>query len=894
MNQLYRIVWSASLGAFQVTSELAYAHGSTGGSGSSRKRRRRRMAPRITAIAAAAALMTGSHGARAQVTVDGSTYTDGSVGAVSQNGVTWDGANLTVPLGATTASTDTGIGIVNSTVGMLTNSGVINGTNTGILNSGTIGTLTNSGTLSGGLSGIDTSNSIGLLNNTLGGFISGGNTGIKNLGTIGTLANSGTITGGHTGIFSGATIGTLSNSGTISSVSAAVVNQGNIGTLINHGLIQGATGINNANFGGGGIGTIINTGTIIGSGGAISNINGGTIGVITNSGLIAGDIFDSSFVNNSLTFDGGTGSTFGTLTGSPGGIGAISDTHGNVTFGSGNLVLNDTVSAGSNTVFNTGATLEVDHPITISSTYSQGAAATLLIGVSDSATSTGSESDTGYGRLVVDGNATIAAASSVTLKSTTGNYGFAAGQRYVVIEATGTGTYNVGSLNYAILGYVATLTGTSVTAGGDTDLVVAVDSAKINATPTPAPSPPPTSTPTPAPTPTPTPTPTLAVNPTTPNASHVLNGLLRYTGVSSPQLLNLYDAVLALGATGTTAEVTRAGTRLAPLSQATVAQAATAPTNSMLNVVSSHLDSMRVSDNNGLSGASSGIATGEGMPANGVWGQAFGGHASQSERDQIDGYNANFGGLMVGFDRAVSDSWRVGGVFSYSNSVIDNTGDTSGDSTRLNAYGLMGYGGYTANRWYANLSGGVVAQHYDSTRQIDFSGFSGQAGGSFSGMQYVMRGEAGLPLMVGPLTVTPLAALTYSYLHQNGYTENGGDGAALAVGAAHSTSVKSDLGARFSRELTTSYGVLVPELTLAWRHEYDNTRVSTVAGFAADPTGDTNFSTVGPSPQSNLADLALGVTLLRANNLSLTARYEMEAAHGYLAQVGALKLRQLF
>jgi len=778
----------------------------------------------------------------------------------------------------TVSSAAFGIDNNGGTITTLNNSGIISGGNTGIYNGGTIGTLSNSGTISGSNHGIGNfdGGSITTLNNS--GTISGTVFGIYNYGgAITTLNNSGIISGGYTGIYNSGTIGTLSNSGTISGSNNGgdgITNFGSITTLTNSGIISGSTGIYNDY--GGSIGSLNNSGLITGSVYALYNGTSGTLGLVTNAGTIAGNIFNGS--SSDLSIDGGTGSTFGTLTGyTSGSIGTITNTSSNVVFGSGNLLLNDTINVGSNAVNNTGtAVLQVNQAVTITGNYNQGAGATLQIGVASGATPLGTLTDTGYGRLVVTGNSTIASGSTVTLQSN--GYAFAAGQRYVVVDTAGTAVYNPGSLNYSINGYTSSVTGATVANGSNSDLVLNVVSATLISTST--------STPTPK------------VSPTTSNASNAIGGLLGYTGVGSPQLLNLYNAMIALEANGTAAAVTRAGTQLAPISQASVAQAATAPTTSVLNVVSGHLDSLRLADNDGLGGASgatsSGVSTGDSAPANGAWGQVFGGHASQSERDQVDGYNANFGGLMVGVDRALSDTWRVGGVFSYSNSLIDNTGDTSGDSTRLNSYGLMGYGGYTANRWYANISGGIVAQHYDSTRGIDFSGFSGQANGSFSGMQYVIRSEAGMPLAVGPLTVTPLAALTYSYLHQNGYVESGGDGAGLAVGAAHSTSVKSDLGARFARQFTTSYGVLVPELTVAWRHEYDNTRVSTAASYAADPTGETSFTTVGPSPESNLADLSLGLTLLRANNLSVTARYEMEAAHGYLAQVGTLKLRQVF
>jgi len=51
---------------------------------------------------------------------------------------------------------------------------------------------------------------------------------------------------------------------------------------------------------------------------------------------------------------------------------------------------------------------------------------------------------------------------------------------------------------------------------------------------------------------------------------------------------------------------------------------------------------------------------------------------------------------------------------------------------------------------------------------------------------------------------------------------------------------------------------------------------------------------VGAAPVSNLADLTLGVTLLRASHLSLSARYELQAGQGFLSHTGSLKLQQLF
>ncbi|WP_158905969.1 autotransporter domain-containing protein [Burkholderia sp. L27(2015)] len=762
--------------------------------------------------------------------------------------------------------------------------------NSASTSAGAIGTLTNSGMISGTASGISNNGVITLLNNTLGGTISG-SIGVSNTGA--SVRTSTIISGTSTRISNTSTgtgtIGTLTNSGMISGTVSAISNSGVI-TLLNNtvgGTISGNTGISNPGAGtsitgsttsitaAGTIGTLTNSGTITGSLYAIDN--GGSLGTITNSGVIAGNIRNTSL--HDLNINGGTGSTFGTLTGFAGGtIGTITNTNSNVNFGSGNLLLNDTVNLGNNTLNNTAATLQVNNAITVNGNYNQGAAATLQIGVANNAMPNGSlTGDSGYGRLVVTGSAIIAAGSSISLKPLTA-YNFAVGQRFVVVDASSNGTnYNQTNLNYSAANFAGTLSGTNVATDGRSDLVVtlAAGAPASSTTPPTTQSNPPTPLPSPA---------------TVPNAVSALSGLLSYSGIS-PGLLNLFNAADALAAGSSTAAVNRAGVQLAPVQQATSTGAAAAPTLDVLNVVAAHADSLRLAQADGIG---SGVSTGEGAPAWSTWGQAFGGHASQNEREQVPGYSANYGGLIVGVDKSISDRWRAGGVFSYTNTAINDEGDAGGDSTRVNSYGFIGYASYTGQPWYVNLSGGVVQQDYTTNRQVAFTGFAGNANGQFSGQQYVARAEAGYPLPLGPATLTPLASLTYSNLHQNGYTESGGNGAALTVGSDHSASVRSALGVKLEEGFATTYGVLVPDIKLQWLHEYDHAQQVTGASFAADPTGETGFTTVGASPVSDVADVSLGVTLLRANNLSLTMRYELQAGGGFVSQTGSLRLRQVF
>jgi len=645
------------------------------------------------------------------------------------------------------------------------------------------------------------------------------------------LTNNGTITSG-TGsspsgyvqaiyIDSGTTLGTLTNNGTINGASYAIYNDhGTITNLINTGSIAGA-GIFNM----GAINTLNNSGTISGG---FSNYYG-TIATLINSGTLSGGFSNYGVIGDLSS----TGSMVGTIT-------------------------------------NNG-TLGISSEVSITGNYVQSSSGTLSIGVTDSASTTlsGVVSETGYGRLVVSGNATIASGSSIVLRSVSGSYGFAAGQRFVVVQAAGSSTnYNASSLLYSATGYSGTVTGSVVADGSYSDLLLTLSSSSSGGSGGGSSTP--------------------NISATTPNAVSALSGLFNYSGVNA-SLLNVFNASAALGSTS---EANRAGAQLSPASNAAATtQASSAQTQSVLNVAAAHVDGLRIAQADGASG----IATGERANNVALWGQVFGGKATQDQRDNVSGYSANYNGLLIGGDKLLNDAWRLGALVSYANTSISNRDDNSGSSADLKSYGLIAYAGYTADSWYLDLSGGVVRHKYNTTRLIDFSGFTGTAYGNYNGTQSVLSAEAGYPIRLDATTVlTPIAGLNYSKLSQDGYTESGGNGAALTIASNNSTSLKSDLGAKLERSFATSYGSLAPSVQLTWRHEYHDTSLRSIANFAADTSGTTSFTTFGAKPIANTGIVALAATLTRSANMTLTARYTVEAGGGYMSQTADVRLRYQF
>ncbi|MBZ0058337.1 MULTISPECIES: autotransporter domain-containing protein [unclassified Leclercia] len=836
------------------------------------------------------------------------------------------------------------------TIGTLTNTadGKIVGYR-GINNLGTIDNLTNAGLISsvnnengmyvGQKSAIFNSGTIGTLHNT--GTIEGGTTdyygtsAIINQGVINTLVNDDKINGSSYGIINSGTLGTLENNGTITANDTAVYNNSSnskIGTIENNGEISGNwSGIYIWNYNNQGNTEIVNNGQLSGGGYALF-VNGNNSDTVTlnNTGTVTGDIYSTSATP--LTINGGA--NMGTLTGLDGATGTI--TASNVTFGSGALLLNDNISTFSSIpeyglmsvqmsdevevtpgiVLNEAASLQVNNSLNILGDYHQKAAATLISGVSDLAVAGGDLlADAGYGRLNVSGNATIDAGSSINLLRTGNTYQFAEGQRYVVINAAGAQTdYHADQLNYKALGYRGTVNGTVYEDAQSKALVLTLGAEPVTPDPVepqPEPQPEPTPEVTPPVVTEPEVTPPVVTTPvqptqpapsqpapaqpgkqgyaTIPSATASLGGLASYSGIASPELLNLYNASLAIEGKK---EANRVGERLSTSQNLNTSSAATVATSTAQAVVGAHIDAVRNPQASGVSG----VATGDDYANNWiVWGQPFGGYARQDSSDDVSGYSAKFGGLIIGADRALGDDWRLGAALNYSNTSVHGKDNLSGNNSTADNYGVIGYAGYTGNPWYLNLSAGLNRQNYSSVRRADFTGFSGAAHGKFNGQSVTLQGEFGYPIALpADVVLTPLAGLTYGYQHVDGYSETGGNGMALDVSSTHSQSVVSDIGARIEKTFATGLGNLTPFAQVSWIHQYDNRQVSSHATYAADAIGETSFITKGASPVEDMAGIAIGSTLYDANDLSFDARYDLQAGDRYQAHTFSLRLRKSF
>jgi uncharacterized protein with beta-barrel porin domain len=772
----------------------------------------------------------------------------GTIGTLSNSGIISGGIINTGSIGTLTNSSGGTIsgggwtGILNNTgsaIGTLTNNGTISGSGSGgIANNGSIGTLTNNGAISGvGGYGVNNTGSIGALSNN--GTISGGTqaAGIANSGgSIGTLTNGGTISG-NIGIANGGSIGALTNNGTISGATQAGIRNigATIGTLTNSGLISGVGGILNST---GSIGTLTNSGTIQGRT-AISNASTGTLGPIVNSGLIAGNITNQS--SQTLTIGGGSGTTFGTLTGASGAIGGanqgtITNTASNLVFAFGNLLLNDAINVGSNTVINSGATLKAMNPVAITGAYQQTGGG--LVAQAASASS--------YGYLNVSRNATVANATIVITGS-----GLVGGTSFTIVRAGTTGSYSGDTVS--IIG-TSGLTATLATVGND--LVASLARSPSNFT---------------------------AIGLATGGVAAQLGPVLdRINGSSTASAVAFQNAVLVPLVLLPQSQQGQAMKQLAPAYNTSQMVLDSAPTAQ--ETVEQHQQTTMRYDPK--TGEAAGLDTGDSA----LWAHLLDSGARRDSKAGFDGYHSSDAGLVAGVDHLFTPE-MLGGVAAIGlRGSLPGSDSPRAQSATLDSYQLIFYGTYRHGRAFIDGQLGAGWNQFSQNRSIAFLGETASA--SFDGQQYLAHALAGYDFPVGgmgSMVITPLVGLGWLHARNGAYSETGAGAADLSVKGQALNSLTQELGVKTTWSFATEFGQFVPEVTAKWVHDYTDGPVAT-----SGVIGGETFAVAVPRVAADGARIDAAATLKRSERLSFGAEYDGELRAGYRSHTGLIKARWQF
>ncbi|QEW08598.1 autotransporter outer membrane beta-barrel domain-containing protein [Nitrincola iocasae] len=231
-------------------------------------------------------------------------------------------------------------------------------------------------------------------------------------------------------------------------------------------------------------------------------------------------------------------------------------------------------------------------------------------------------------------------------------------------------------------------------------------------------------------------------------------------------------------------------------------------------------------------------------------------------------------GIVLGYDSEMQDGLVAGVAFGYTRSNVNMHAGGSGiDSYQLAAYSRKQW---TDN--YLNTIFGIGHHSVNSTREVQFTGFSGAAKSEYNIDALGLSLEAGRHYTLSDNHwVTPFAGLEYGHYRQKGFTETGAGDASLTYGDDRMNSLRSVLGARMNSELKSSNGMQFnTTLGLSWVHEHLYREASLNPAFAAN--GDVSFNIKGPATDRNRAQTLLGVSTYLSKYSQLDLEYRGEFA----------------
>lgn len=594
---------------------------------------------------------------------------------------------------------------------------------------------------------------------------------------------------------------------------------------------------------GGSLGSLTNTGTLSGAVAAITNA--GTLGPIANSGVIAGNI--QNLASTDLRIAGGSGTSFGTLTGfAAGSQGTITNLASNLVL-SGNLLLNDAINLGTRGLVSS-ATLQLNNAVRVTGNYSQVGGA-LLIGVTSTSV---------YGQLQVSGSANLTSTNVrlVALGSTT----LAAGTPYTVVKAGGALTYS--GLTSSIMGFDGSFS--TATGGGTSDLVLTVKN-NVPATQF-------------AP---------IGVSAGGPGVGTgaaldaiVVAGNSADTGAALPVINDVLVPLAALPA----AEQERAIVQLSPtqLTPQVVALAVSPAVNAIVQ----HQDVLAA---NASGREERGMSAGSQGQRGNVWGQLLFNTAKRGVAAGSSPYAADSFGIIAGVDLIGSSTLLVGGAVSWVNSTANGRADLIGSRTRLDSYQATTYftwqpgdlenGGFAVD---GQLGFGYNA--YRQQRRIDFLGRTARA--SYDGQQYLgsLRVSDTVPLG-DSASLTPYAGLRAIHLRNDGYTERQAGTANMQVRRISVDSLNHEIGVQGGAIYDTGSGRFAPSVKLGWIHNYVNGPIPLTAIL-----GGVTFTSTSTRGPRDGAVLGAGLTFSRSDRLRIGVQYDGEIRDAFQSHSGTVKL----
>ena len=244
---------------------------------------------------------------------------------------------------------------------------------------------------------------------------------------------------------------------------------------------------------------------------------------------------------------------------------------------------------------------------------------------------------------------------------------------------------------------------------------------------------------------------------------------------------------------------------------------------------------------------------------------SFGGQDPTSREPGFDFYTA---GMTAGVDYRLTDQLVLGAALGYLRTK--STFDASAGDSRINGYSVSAYGSYyLVEKLYLDGIATFGWNQYSNERSIA-NAFT--ANSSTDGTQVALSVSTGYDFNIGAFSFGPTARVNYVRVHIDGYREGGADLFNLSISSQTIESVTSAMGGEARYAVSTAWGVLTPQMSLEWEHEYKGDSRIITASVLADPT--TSVAVRTNSPDRDYVNLGAGLSATFKGGVSAFAHYQ--------------------
>lgn len=264
-------------------------------------------------------------------------------------------------------------------------------------------------------------------------------------------------------------------------------------------------------------------------------------------------------------------------------------------------------------------------------------------------------------------------------------------------------------------------------------------------------------------------------------------------------------------------------------------------------------------------------------------------------------------GLTFGVDYRQSDKFIFGAAIGYTNqdtNLAPGQGGVDASGYTLSAYGTY----FKDNSWYTDTVITFGKNNYDLTRQITYTIPDGMGG--FTTVNQLARSDSGGDLLsfgatfgrdfqkggwsIGPYGRVLYTRLNFDRIEETLVSSGPGAGLALVVEERSLDSLASIFGAKFTRAISTNWGVLTPHFQFEWEHEFNSDPGAATARFVNDPTG-TEITLSDAPYDADFFRIGLGLSAIMSKGRSAFMYYDKSIGRDGISQDNlALGLRLEF